>query len=109
MGTQSGPNITIAALLVATFVTLGLAYGFWYSYSVFLVAFVYAIGFDGKRTVGVWVGRADGAPVPGMIGRSAAAGSTGRVRRRATPTTAAATIPSTVPARSSMSPGSHCS
>jgi penicillin-binding protein 1C len=33
----------------------------------------WAIGFDGKRTVGVWVGRADGAPVPGMIGRSAAA------------------------------------
>ena len=26
-------------VLVATFATLGLAYGFWYSYAVFLVAF----------------------------------------------------------------------
>jgi penicillin-binding protein 1C len=33
----------------------------------------WALGFDGKRTVGVWVGRADGAPVPGLIGRIAAA------------------------------------
>jgi penicillin-binding protein 1C len=33
----------------------------------------WAVGFDGKRTVGVWVGRPDGAPVPGLIGRSAAA------------------------------------
>ncbi|MPZ56905.1 MAG: penicillin-binding protein 1C [Rhizobiales bacterium] len=33
----------------------------------------WAVGFDGKRTIGVWVGRADGAPVPGMIGRTAAA------------------------------------
>lgn len=33
----------------------------------------WAIGFDGKRTIGVWVGRADGAPVPGMTGRTAAA------------------------------------
>lgn len=33
----------------------------------------WAVGFDGRRTVGVWVGRADGAPVPGMIGRGAAA------------------------------------
>jgi penicillin-binding protein 1C len=30
-------------------------------------------GFDGKRTIGVWVGRPDGAPVPGLVGRSAAA------------------------------------
>ena len=29
--------------------------------------------FDGKRTIGVWVGRPDGAPVPGLIGRVAAA------------------------------------
>ncbi len=28
---------------------------------------------DGRRTIGVWVGRADGAPVPGLIGRVAAA------------------------------------
>jgi penicillin-binding protein 1C len=33
----------------------------------------WAVGFDGKRTIGVWVGRADGAPVPGMTGRVAAA------------------------------------
>jgi penicillin-binding protein 1C len=33
----------------------------------------WSVGFDGKRTVGVWVGRPDGAPVPGMLGRSAAA------------------------------------
>jgi len=33
----------------------------------------WALGFDGKHTIGVWVGRPDGAPVPGMIGRTAAA------------------------------------
>jgi penicillin-binding protein 1C len=33
----------------------------------------WAVGFDGKRTIGVWVGRADGAPVPGLVGRAAAA------------------------------------
>jgi penicillin-binding protein 1C len=33
----------------------------------------WSIGFDGKYTIGVWVGRPDGAPVPGLIGRSAAA------------------------------------
>jgi penicillin-binding protein 1C len=33
----------------------------------------WAIGFDGRRTVGVWVGRPDGAPVPGLTGRTAAA------------------------------------
>lgn len=33
----------------------------------------WAVGFDGKATIGVWVGRADGAPVPGLVGRSAAA------------------------------------
>jgi len=33
----------------------------------------WSVGFDGKRTIGVWVGRADGAPVPGMLGRTAAA------------------------------------
>jgi penicillin-binding protein 1C len=33
----------------------------------------WAVGFDGKRTIGVWVGRADGAPVPGITGRTAAA------------------------------------
>jgi penicillin-binding protein 1C len=33
----------------------------------------WAIGFDGKSAVGVWVGRPDGAPVPGLAGRTAAA------------------------------------
>jgi penicillin-binding protein 1C len=33
----------------------------------------WSVGFDGKRTIGVWVGRPDGAPVPGLVGRSAAA------------------------------------
>jgi penicillin-binding protein 1C len=33
----------------------------------------WSVGFDGRRTVGVWVGRADGAPVPGLTGRTAAA------------------------------------
>lgn len=33
----------------------------------------WAVGFDGAQTIGVWVGRPDGAPVPGMTGRSAAA------------------------------------
>lgn len=33
----------------------------------------WAIGFDGRMTVGVWVGRPDGAPVPGLIGRASAA------------------------------------
>jgi len=33
----------------------------------------WAVGFDGRMTIGVWIGRPDGAPVPGMTGRSAAA------------------------------------
>ena len=33
----------------------------------------WSIGYDGKRTIGVWVGRPDGAPVPGLVGRSTAA------------------------------------
>src|SRR5262249_23975932 len=33
----------------------------------------WSVGFDGRRTIGVWVGRPDGAPVPGLTGRSAAA------------------------------------
>lgn len=33
----------------------------------------WAVGFDGRRTIAVWVGRPDGQPVPGMIGREAAA------------------------------------
>ena len=33
----------------------------------------WAVGYDGKRVIGVWVGRPDGAPVPGLVGRAAAA------------------------------------
>ncbi|MFZ1883996.1 MAG: penicillin-binding transpeptidase domain-containing protein, partial [Rhodoplanes sp.] len=33
----------------------------------------WAIGFDGEHTIGVWVGRPDGAPVPGILGRTTAA------------------------------------
>jgi penicillin-binding protein 1C len=33
----------------------------------------WAVGFDGRMTIGVWVGRPDGAPVPGLVGRTAAA------------------------------------
>ncbi len=33
----------------------------------------WSVGFDGRRTIGVWVGRPDGAPVPGIIGRTTAA------------------------------------
>src|SRR3954471_9613920 len=33
----------------------------------------WSVGFDGKRIIGVWVGRPDGAPVPGLNGRAAAA------------------------------------
>src|SRR3984957_19087661 len=33
----------------------------------------WSVGFDGKHTIGVWVGRPDGAPVPGLVGRIAAA------------------------------------
>ena len=33
----------------------------------------WSVGFDGRRTIGVWIGRPDGAPVPGLIGRAAAA------------------------------------
>lgn len=33
----------------------------------------YAIGFDGRTVIAVWVGRADGLSVPGLVGRTAAA------------------------------------
>ena len=33
----------------------------------------WSVGFDGRITIGVWVGRPDGAPVPGLIGRTTAA------------------------------------
>jgi penicillin-binding protein 1C len=33
----------------------------------------WSVGFDGRSTIGVWVGRPDGAPSPGIVGRTAAA------------------------------------
>jgi penicillin-binding protein 1C len=33
----------------------------------------WAVGFEGRMTIGVWVGRPDGTPVPGLIGRASAA------------------------------------
>ncbi|HEU0081503.1 MAG TPA: penicillin-binding protein 1C, partial [Bradyrhizobium sp.] len=33
----------------------------------------WSVGFDGRLTIGVWVGRPDGAPVAGLVGRTAAA------------------------------------
>ncbi len=33
----------------------------------------WAVGFDRKHTIGVWVGRADNGSVPGLVGRSVAA------------------------------------
>jgi penicillin-binding protein 1C len=33
----------------------------------------WSVGFDGKHTIGVWVGRPDGMPVTGLTGRTAAA------------------------------------
>ncbi len=33
----------------------------------------WAVGFDGCMTIGIWVGRPDGAPVPGIYGRATAA------------------------------------
>lgn len=33
----------------------------------------WAVGFDGRHVVGVWMGRADGTPVPGTFGADAAA------------------------------------
>ena len=33
----------------------------------------WAIGFDGRHVIGVWMGRADGTPVPGMFGADLAA------------------------------------
>jgi penicillin-binding protein 1C len=33
----------------------------------------WSVGFDGRITIGIWAGRPDGAPVPGLVGRTAAA------------------------------------
>jgi MFS family permease len=41
-------------VLVATFVTLGLTYGFWYAYSVFLVAFIREFGWSRSLVAGAF-------------------------------------------------------
>ena len=49
----------------------------------------WAIGFDGRYVVGVWMGRADGTPVPGAFGADTAAPvlfqAMGRISRSLTP------------------------
>ena len=49
----------------------------------------WAIGFDGKHVIGVWMGRADGTPVPGAFGADTAAPvlfqAMGRLSRSLTP------------------------
>ena len=49
----------------------------------------WAIGFDGRHVVGVWMGRADGTPVPGAFGGDLAAPvlfqAIGRISRTLTP------------------------
>jgi penicillin-binding protein 1C len=47
----------------------------------------WAIGFDGRHVAGVWVGRPDGAPVPGLAGIDAAAPVLVEVFARLGPTT----------------------
>jgi MFS family permease len=41
-------------VVVATFITLGLAYGFWYAYSVFLVAFIREFGWSRSVVAGAF-------------------------------------------------------
>src|SRR4029450_3162875 len=60
MGTPPPENAAGGRIAVKT----GTSYGY---------RAAWAVGFDGKRTIGVWVGRPDGAPVPGLVGRVAAA------------------------------------
>ena len=60
MGTPPPENATANRIAFKT----GTSYGYRDAWSV---------GFDGRMTIGVWVGRPDGAPVPGLVGRTAAA------------------------------------
>ena len=50
------PRTTVGAkrVVVATFVTLGLSYGFWYAYSVFLVAFLREFGWSRSVVAGAF-------------------------------------------------------
>ena len=58
-------------VLVGTFVTLGLAYGFWYSYSVFLVAFLREFGWSRSVVAGAFsvlvVGHGVSGPLLGWL------------------------------------------
>jgi MFS family permease len=58
-------------VLVGTFVTLGLAYGFWYSYSVFLVAFLREFGWSRSVVAGAFsllvLGHGVSGPVLGWL------------------------------------------
>ena len=86
-------------------------------------------GFDGRRTIGVWVGRPDGAPVPGLIGRggggadpvrclrahrqvagAAAGGAERRARLRRTPNCrrrCSASVPAPLAGRGQRAAASH--
>ena len=62
----------------------------------------WSVGFDGELTIGVWVGRPDGTPVPGLVGRSAAApilfdafARSGRPARRLAPAPRGALVATT--------------
>jgi penicillin-binding protein 1C len=57
----------------------------------------WAIGFDGRHTVGVWVGRADGGAVPGLMGVHAAAPLLFRAFDRLGPRTPLPPRPATLP------------
>jgi MFS family permease len=48
------PSARAWRVLIATFVTLGLAYGFWYSYSVFLVALLREFGWSRSTVAGAF-------------------------------------------------------
>ena len=61
-------------VLIATFVTLGLAYGFWYSYAVFLVAFLREFGWSrsviaGAFSVLVLIHGVSGPPLGWLVER----------------------------------------
>lgn len=60
MGTPPAPGRAAAGFAYKT----GTSYGYRDAWSV---------GFDGRHVVGVWVGRPDGASVPGLSGRASAA------------------------------------
>jgi MFS family permease len=56
---RAAPRFRVAGagawrVIVATFVTLGLVYGFWYAYSVFLVAFLREFGWSRSVVAGVF-------------------------------------------------------